>query len=307
MKKIVTIFVSVVVLMLCSCFSDSGISVKGVAVGESEPPVLLEVQSVDEKTIRLVFDKQITVCEDSFEPFETKNDGFGVVVTLDDSIEAGKSMILSGRVADQYGNTSEISTPVWGFNSNMAGLLINELCTKTEPKTEILVTSAGNIAGAVLYNGVPSNHQGKAILPDLDVEKGDFIVVWWTNEVVSPYGNDVLADTAIKGFSNNGIQTLATSPAAGATVIDCIAYSNGSSTYGGFGNAETEKRVQIAVDSGWWSKASDAVLSNQSTKLRTMCRKLAVNDTDTSKDWYIAENGGATFGLSNTALEYVPK
>ncbi len=297
-----------IMITSCGC-SQPQVSVKAAMTGNSNPPVLLKVESLDRETVRLVFDKEIKVYQNSFDPFEAYSDGYGIVVNLPSELAPGKQIMLSGRVEDYDGNTSDFRTPVWGYNTELAGMLINEIATKDEPKTEILITADGNTAGAVLYNGIPSDHEGMAILPDLNVSKGDYLVVWWTESKSREYGNDIMADISLvgKGYSNNGIQTLAESPAEGAKVLDCIVYSNSSSTYSGFGNSATESRVKKAVSELWWNDMTKPVSSKSTTKLRTMSRYLNSPDTDSCDDWYVVKDSGATFGNANTSEAYIPK
>lgn len=294
-----------ILFISCGC-SDNPISLKAVIAGKPNPPVLLEVKSIDEKTVKLVFDKEISIYRDSFYPYEAYSDGYAVIVKLSNTLMPGKSENLTGRVIDLLGNTTGFSTPVWGYNSRLADMKITEIATKDEPKTEITVIRGGNTAGAVLYNGIPSSYEGCAVLPSIEVNTGDCIVVWWTDSIVQNYSKDVLADISLKGrgYTYNGIQTLAVSPSEGARVLDCIVYSNKSLKNSGYGSALTEMRVKKAVDNGWWKDVQDPVYSAYTTKLRTLCRYPDSSDTDSSDDWYTARDKGATFGLKNTGIAY---
>ncbi len=313
MSKYIVFFCALLMcLTLLSCFSEEVVSVKGVLCSSGYPPSLVDVQSLDEKTVRFVFDKSVEVYEGSFEPYSAVSDGFGVSVTLNESIKAGEKAVVGGRVMDEYGNTTGFSSEVWGYNPNPAGLLINEICTKTEPKTELIVRRAGNTAGLTLYNGTPDSYAGRVILPSLDVKEGDFIVVWFTESISDSVLNahNVLLDTPSKGFSGNGVQCLSLSPAPGAEVADAVLYSNFSVKYSGYGSAETEKRAKKAVEEGWWNSLEEPIDSSKSTKLRTLCRRRGEDgeplDTNGVSDWYTAENKGATFGAENTSSEYEP-
>lgn len=300
-------FLLISILMIsCGC-TQNPVDIKASMTGNAHPPVLLEVVSLSSQSVRLVFDREVEIFENSFSPYDAYSDGFGIVVNLPASLSPGHKTELCGRVVDNNGNTTGFRTPVWGYNSFMAGMLINELATKDVPKTEILITSAGNTAGAVLYNGIPEDHEGMAMLPDLDVNKGDFIVVIWDSAGKTSGSHEVLSDISLsgKGYSNNGIQTLAVSPAEGAEVLDCVVYSNSSSTFGGYGNSSTLSRVQTAVSKHWWKNSENPVNSSSSTKLRTMCRKSGSEDTDSFEDWYTAKDSGATFGFPNTSEAFI--
>lgn len=301
-----------ILVLLCSCtLSDktSGEVKNFFVMDDIEPPVLLEVQSVSSNSVRLFFSEEVTPYADSFSPNEVQSEGYSILVTMTQGVDAGHEVMLEGRVKDNGGNTTGIKTPVWGYNPDTPEIAINEFTTRGEgnnpDRTELLVSRSGNTAGMVLYNGIPDSWDSRIIFEDMDVEAGDFVVVWWTESLPEGVKNtdgvfNVCAETSdnLPGF--NGLLTLSLSPAQGADVVDCIVYSNNSATYEGFGSKTVYERVSKAIAKGWWSQQARPVDSTYNTSTRSMCRRPG------SDSWYVCVTKGATFGSANNAQEYSP-
>lgn len=276
-------------------------------MSDVEPPVLQEVLSVSSSQVKLVFNEEIEPYSDSFEPYEVEVDGYSLLVTLTENIKPGHQIMLECRVKDKVGNTTGIETPVWGYNMNMAGLEINEFSTRGEgnnpDRTELYVTKSGSVAGVVLYNGIPDSWDSMVMLDEVDVQKGDYIVIWWTGSLPEDLKEtdgviNICAGTDVNLPGYNGVLTLSVSPAQGAEIIDCVVYSNSSSTYDGFGTKLALERARKAQKNGWWPEELKPVDSNNNTATRTMCKK---PDSD---DWYVCETKGASFGKPNISDEF---
>ncbi len=285
---------------------------------DSDPPVLLSVKSVASSIVRIDFDEPVKVYGNSFEPFVARSDGKSVYVTLDSSLQAGVKADLKGRVQDYYGNTTGFSVGVWGYNPSVPSLVINEFTTKrdtrNQDRTELFAITGGNLAGVTLYCGTPDDYDAKFMFPDVEVRKGDYVVVWWVKDdypedrIDSP-GVDFAAKCSKTPSDNNGVLVLTDSPSPGATILDAVVYSDFGESADGFGTAKARDRAMWVVSSGAW--AGDAIDSSYSTATRSMSRKApnssgAVLDTNTCSDWYITCSGGATFGTANTSEPYSP-
>lgn len=281
---------------------------------DSDPPVLLSVKSVASSIVRVDFDEPVRVYGNSFEPFVARADGKSVYVTLDSSLQAGVKADLKGRVQDYYGNTTGFSVGVWGYNPNVPSLVINEFTTKrdtrNQDRTELFAKTGGSLAGVTLYCGTPDDYDAKFMFPDVDVKKGDYIVVWWVKDDYPEDRIDGFAAKCSKTPSdNNGVMVLTDSPSPGATILDAVVYSDFGESADGFGTAKARDRALWVVSSGAWE--GDAIDSSYSTATRSMSRKIpnssgAVLDTDSCGDWYITSSGGATFGAANTSEPYSP-
>ncbi len=308
-------FVLLFLAEFCSgCKLSPSAAVNKFTLSDTKPPVMLEVYAQSEASVRLVFDEPVTPVPESFAPFEAAEDGYGIVIILNESLEAGESMKLSGRVEDKAGNSVTVSVEVWGYNPHPAGLLINEITTTgtdTSPhRTELLAIRSGNTAGTVLYNGIPEDRESFVVLPSIDVSEGDFIVVHWRktlpkNTQEHPADNvwNICTGEDIKPSAKNGIQTLASSPSQGAKVTDCVIYSaQESELYEGYGKKAVYERVLKALENSWWK--GEPVISKNATATRSMSRKLNTGDSDTASDWYTTETKGSTFGSANTSAPY---
>lgn len=310
LKSRIIFFVLVLFLSSCNLF-DKSTKVENFFVMEDiEPPVLQEVQSVSSNQVRLIFSEQVSPIQDTFLPNVAEAEGYSVLVTLTQNVKAGHQIMLYGRVEDGYGNTTGIETPVWGCNADLPKMVINELSTRGEgnnpDRTEILIQSSGSLAGATLYNGIPDSWDSCVIFDDIDVEEGDFIVIWWTEELPENIDKrDHVFNVCAHSYDNlpgyNGIVTLSESPSQGSKVIDCVVYSNFSATYEGYGSKSTLDRVKKAVQRQWWSDILQPIDSTNSTATRTMCRRPGTNQ------WYICITKGASFGEPNTSEEFLYK
>ncbi len=281
--------------------------------GDYTPPVLLQVYMKDEKTAVFVFDEDVVPLENSFSvSCELSQSGNKVFAVLRQFLKPGNEQVISGSVSDKSGNTTRIKVNLCGYNSHPAVLLINEFTTKgTErqpDRTELAVLADGSTAGMVLYDGVPSDYRQSVKLPDLNVKKGDYIVVRWNESSVNTVSQDNVYDINAGGTGlsdNNGILVLALTSLLSSEVCDCVVYSSMSSNqYDGFGTKAVYHRVQTALENSWWK--GDAVLSSNSTSTRSMNRKTEETDTDGSDDWYVCTTGGSSFGSRNSSEQFQP-
>jgi hypothetical protein len=192
--------------------------------------------------------------------------------------------------------------------------------------------TAGNLGGAVLYQGTPSSFDNRIVFPAFEVGEGAFILVHWkpsgdpgevdeTVDMTESKGFDV-SDSAWdlwvaggKGLSgNNGVLSLYDRP--GGNCLDGVLYSNRTSQsdelYRGFGSEGTLTRAEELVKDGGWKPTGvrvmpeDAVNPEGSTSTRSICRQSSSADTDTSEDWHIVPTRKASFGAVNCDEVYAP-
>ena len=273
-------------------------------------PALVSVQSVSGSTVRLEFSEPVRVYGNSFEPLTARADGKFVYVGLNASLRPGTRSDVRGRVKDYSGNTTGFTIQVWGYNPDLPEILINEFTTKGTAKspdrTELLVTGPGNINGMTLYNGVPDNFDSYVVFGDTDVDSGDMIVVWWTEELPAPVSAEGVVNICAgcgEGLpSNNGAIVLCSSPAMGADVLDAVVYSNFSASYDGYGTRSAKERATWVIESG--ACKGDPLDSTASTATRSMSRLPDGRDSDSGNDWIITVTGGSTFGAVNSSEAY---
>ena len=300
-------FVLLPCFLLCSCYdgtSSPEAFVNMFTLKDSRAPVLVSVQTLDENTAVLVFDEDVFALEGSFAGMEVRPDGNVLYVDSGRKIEAGTSVTICGSVRDICGNSVTFRVLVWGVNPCPAVLKINEFTTKgskTQPdRTELKVVRSGNTAGIVLYDGIPGDYRSMIVLPSYEVSGESFITVWWCDDLPSGVivrdGNNINLAAGGGLSENNGIMCLATSPAQGAAVTDCVVWTSGeSSQYGGFGTKEVLDRVNTALENMWWS--GEPVLSLWSTSTRSMA-------LDANGTWYTTVQGGLSFGAANLSEAY---
>lgn len=303
--RVLSVFL--LLILLCSCHEGTVTPesvVNMLSLKDSSPPVLLSIQAEDERTACLQFDEDIFALEGSFPGMETVSKGNALYVDFGKEIDAGSKVEICGSVRDNCGNSVTFKVQVWGFNPTPAKLKINEFTTrgsKTQPdRTELKVVRPGNIAGMVLYDGIPGNFRSMYIFPSYNAGTGSFVTVWWCDELpsgVKTQEANNLNFAAGGGLSeNNGIMCLSVSPAQGAAVSDCVIWSSGeSSQFGGYGTKEVQDRVLFALEKMWW--AGDPIFCGWSTSTRSM----ALNSSGL---WYTTVQGGLTFGGENTAAAF---
>ena len=307
----IALFAVVIVLVLLGCSQDpEQTEVFNFFSGtDCMAPTLVSVRSESGAIIRLEFDEPVKVYARSFSPFSARADGRFVYVTLSRTLPPGKNSVVEGRVRDYSGNTTGFAVSVWGFNSRLPEIIINEFTTKGTAKspdrTELRVLSGGNLEGLTLYCGIPGDCDASVMLGDLEVERDDMVVIWWTESLPSGVRErasgvfNICAETSSDSSSNNGTLVLCENPSLGAMVLDAVIYSNFSQSHEGFGTKTALQRARWVISSGAWS--GDAVDCTSATATRSVSRIPSGSDTDTSDDWFITITSGSTFGGSNTS------
>lgn len=305
MKRI--FFAIFVLFAVCSCtdFSTGAKIKNALTLGDSKPPVLLEVSSESDKTVRLVFNEKVRPFSDSFDFCNAIEDGNTLLITLPSSLLPGVSAEIAGRVSDSVGNTAQVKVLVWGYNPKLPKAMINEVTTKgsenSPDRTEILFLEDGNTAGMTIYAGTPEDNDGSFTFPSVNVCKGDFATVIWTGNGKDTELNFHAVSSGLT--SNNGTIVLTSSPAQGADILDAFLYSSfESSQFEGWGTKTAFQRAKWVIFNGSWT--GDAVNSTSSTATRSMSRIASKEDSNTCADWYTTVTGGATFGSANISAPY---
>ena len=272
-------------------------------------PVLLSVRSETSSLVRLEFDEPVKVFGSSFGSSTARADGRFIYVSLPDSLPPGETSTVSGRVKDYAGNTAGFSISVWGFNPRLPETVINEFTTKGTAKspsrTELCVLEDGNLNGMVLYAGTPDEYDAFVMLGDIEVKRGDLVVIWWMEELPDgimkrlPGLWNICSAGAQKPASNNGTFVLCENPSAGAAILDAVVYSNFSQSHEGFGTKSALQRAVWVISAGAWT--GEAVDGTASTATRSVSRRMNASDSDSCSDWYVTVTSGATFGSVNSS------
>lgn len=321
-----------VILSACTgCEAEIGTLHNLLTGKDRQPPILLSVEAISSTEIVCRFNEPVD-CDDAFpwsvshgQEIQYMADGAETIIQCGQPIPKGDTVTIEGKVRDAAGNTTWFSTSCWGYNGNVPLMLINEFTTKgseTNPdRTELLVLSDGDIAGATLSDGPEDLWNSKVILPSRQVSKGDFIVIWWKG---TPKESVAVGENGSRIYSypadgepglpgNNGILVLTASPAPQAKILDAVVYTNRTTTtFNGFGSRELLQKVMRIVESGYWKSSTQTldadcgIDSTYSTATRSICRTPDGQDTDSKDDWHVVPTRGATFGSENTKEKYLP-
>ncbi len=303
------------------------------------PPVLLDAKMTDENTIAIAFDESATIIEIAISPDVVIASMIdrqpNIEVQLEESIIAGEYYQMHAVAEDTYGNSIDFLVDLYGVNTNIPDLIINEFTTqgsKTRPdRIELFARLGGNLAGVSLYVGTPETWEARLIMPSISVEAGEYIVAHAKapegakseldnkNELTIAGAVEETLDLIIpegKGLSgNNGVIVLTARPEG--DWLDAAIYSNRSSEsddrYRGFGNKKMLERAEQAVaNSAWKTDASqiapeDAIPSNWTTSTRSISRSSDSYDSDSREDWHTTPTSGSSFGAPNENSVYMPK
>ena len=108
--------------------------------------------------------------------------GDSAEITLSTGTKVGVSYVISGIAYDTSGNSLEFSRSFTGYNDNPARLLLNEIRTKYESKSEIIeyvelyVLKGGNTYGLEIVSAA-NGEAKKYTLPSIEVMTGEYITV----------------------------------------------------------------------------------------------------------------------------------
>lgn len=282
-------------------------------------PQLVSASTSDMYTIHLSFSEHVFVEEariDGLEALAKMDTENSVTVTSSRKLDASHPSTLFIRVRDSSHNSSAFMLTVYARNGRLPDLQINEFSskgTKTQPdRIELEIRSDGNLEGLCVMDGTKGNENFSFTLPDIEVATGDYVVIYWTEEVENSIeetgsGNHVYSLAAGSTSSlagNNGVFVVYPTGGPDEDVIDALVYTNGeATTYSGFGSARVEASYNDLVSSFDWM--GPAFNSRYSTSTRTVSRRMGRNnDTNTASDFYITVTRGETFGRMNTSAEY---
>lgn len=204
--------------------------------GDYESPKLLSVFSESDSVVSAVFSEEVSVVGMSMSEFtvtegedydglaaslyaasgfenslplsvEMRDDGKKIVCNLGEPTQIGKKYILYGEIEDKNGNTLTFTSPITGFNDDMATIVLSEIQDgqyasskiKRYEFIELYVLEPGNLSGLVLssaYDGQEYDYT----LPAIEVSAKDIITVHLRNNgedgCISEYDDDLTVSTA---------------------------------------------------------------------------------------------------------------
>lgn len=323
-----------------------------------KPPVLTGWHVLDEKTLILEMDEELAgdalkveilpQSELTIEtvPFGCIDDRSGseapvvenhqIRVLFTNPMISGHLYSLWLEVEDHYRNRLKLMLRFYGFNPNPPLLLLNEVrlegSSSRPDLVEFFCLQSGNSSGVSFYRGIPENYDFEYILPSVDIEKGDYILLHIKPDGIleeideldkidisggresSLSARDFWLKTQEGLSATNGVLSLCYSP--GGTVMDCFVYSNRTSLsdvdYHGFGTYTNQLRADSMgaigewLFDGEWIVPEDCFMPVDGTSTRTLCRDSSSGDTQSVSDWHIVPTGMCSFGSCNSDKKYQP-
>jgi hypothetical protein len=312
--------------------------------GDLRPPCYAGMHQSPDGLIHLTFDERVSTSREKV----CITDSEGDLILLTDITHAdalvtlhpermpgaGEQCTIIIQVADKSGNTLDLLIPFYGINPDLPPVVIHEFTTNNSASSpemvELLVLEAGNLAGALVCQGIDGDAVSEVILPPIEAEAGDFVIVHFRPEGIPEEIDEVTDKSASggkkahpeawdiwvpggKGIStNNGVLTLYNRP--GGAMLDGVLYSNRTSSsdtnYRGFGSSATLRRAEALVAAEMWItsegpvRPEDAVNPDPGTATRSLFRMPDAADTNSADDWFVAPTSGATFGWENGTAVY---
>ncbi len=306
---------ALILVLLSACPASGGRIYDAFQGKDKSMPVLLSFTLEENRNVRLVYDEDVTLIDMEIDGRKLSYSPSGTVfiIPLGRTINRGETILFSVTAEDTHGNTSRASVHFTGRNTDIPAALINEVSIKgtaaSPDRVELLFLEEGSAAGMVVSDGLPEDAQHSVILPDIEVNPYDLIVIYWDREAESlepvfqngnfGYFVNGNSDTTLSG--TNGAVLLYDE--SGGEIIDGLLYSTGESTLaGGWGNVRTEKAAEYLMLFGGWE--GDAVSSLSVTASRVIARLPGGVDTDTASDFFITDTSCSTFGTLNEYLPY---
>jgi hypothetical protein len=336
----VKLFFIPVLLLVFSC---SG------ALDESEylfnidlkPPVLQKVNITNSSTLTIEFNEPVDFCDSDYTcdpdlPLKSWSVSDNMLtLRFEQDQEAGLMYKFRSDVSDNSGNSLSFIVRYYGWNPDIPVLLINEFNPEgsgNNPDTiEIYSETGGNMAGVALILGTADHISESYVLPSLNVEAGDYIIVHMRPEGLSEEINE-FDDKAVSGgklssdqawdlwvdgdkpiSGKNGVITLYSN--LFGEILDAVPYSNrltaDSEDYHGWTSTTIEMIEELSYLNVWYKtndfiRPEDAVYSEGTTGTRSICRDSASSDTDKRDDWHIVPTGEKSFGQINSDNVYAP-
>ncbi|HDQ13463.1 MAG TPA: hypothetical protein ENN41_01430, partial [Sediminispirochaeta sp.] len=151
------------------------------------PPVFVGVDVHHQRQISLHFSEPVFFEKNDFhatpslevESFSTEAEELKINLAAD--MSPGQEYALSLTVSDAARNSHSLLCRFFGYNPRVPELLLNEITTQgstsNPDKVELKVLSPGNTAGVVVYEGTRDFFDHYKVLPPVEVETGDYLVI----------------------------------------------------------------------------------------------------------------------------------
>jgi hypothetical protein len=306
-----------------------------------KPPVLQNILIENSTSLTLNFDEAVYFEKDDYKSDPQLNlqswtiEENTLIFNFNENQEPGRMYKCRSDVKDESGNILSFIIRYYGWNPQIPPLLINEFNPEgsgnNPDSIELYVSGDGNTAGVTLFLGTADFFSEKYVLPSLDVQQGDYIIVHMRPEGLSgeitetddkavstgKLASDMAWDLWVEGdkpvSGKNGIISLYTNPFG--TVIDAVPYSNrvtgDSEDYRGWTSSTFNMIEDLSFLNVWKStdgfiRPEDAFYSEGTTGTRSICRNSSSDDSDVRDDWHIVPTSEKSFGQVNSDNIYLP-
>ena len=335
----ILVFIPILFLLFsCSNIVDNGDYLMNI---DLKPPILEEVHVNNSRSLSISFDEPIFFDRDDYKsnpalPVESWEISENTITfQFTDDQQPGKMYKCRSDVSDESGNSLSFILRFYGWNPNLPELLINEFNPEgsgNNPDTiELYSISAGNTAGVTIFLGTSNNYRETYVLPSLEVNAGDYIIIHMRPEGLSSeitettdksistgkLASDLAWDLWVDGdkpiSGQNGVISLYSNPFG--SIIDAVPYSSrvtaDSEDYFGWTATTIDMIEELSFLNVWNStdgfiRPEDAASSISTTGTRSICRNSLSSDTNSKDDWHIVPTGEKSFGEINSDNVHIP-
>lgn len=313
MKNVFLILLALSFLALCCKHSPDLLDT--MTEDNTSIAIVLDHKLINNKLVTVIFNETVEIIDVEFnrQKLNYNNIASTFSITLPYSLGRGEHATLSITARKMNGNTTRASFILIGENHDIPLMVINELSiagTKQNPdRIELAILEDGNIAGVTISNKYKTPMAHNYTLPDLDVHKGDYIVIYWDRKP------DKKQEKRANGkmtyyFCASSTSTLTATKGVvvllenmHGKLIDAVIYNDDfSESNMGFGNDVLEKQAKLIIDNGHWTYA--AIDSSNVTASRVLARIPEHIDTNSADDWFTTIARGSTFGDDNIHNPY---
>ena len=305
----------IMVLVLASCPYKNGRVYDAFHGKDKEAPQLLKYTLVDNSSMRLVYNEDVTLIDIRLNDTILDYSMYGTIfnIPFPEAIKRGDSAVFHVTAEDNGGNTAKASLKVVGKNLEIPRAVINEVSIKgtndSPDRVEILFLESGSSAGMIVADGLLGEENHMVILPDIAVNKNDIILIYWDKEPENydmiydngRFGHIVYGESDTTLIGTNGVILLYEE--MDGKIEDGLIYTTGESELSeGYGNNRTLNAARELERKGEWE--GDPVSSSLVTSSRVIARLPGGLDTNSQQDFFITAPRESTFGYINQYIPY---
>jgi len=327
------------IILLASC--NNSLNTNEFLNIDLKPPVLENINIQNSSSLTIDFNETVFFNMDDYKSDPQLDlqswliEENSLILQFSEDQEPGRMYTCRSDVKDESGNMLSFIIRYYGWNPQIPPVLINEFNPEgsgnNPDSIELYAAGNGNTAGLTLFLGTSNFFSEKYVLPSLDVQTGDYIIIHMRPEGLSgeisesidksestgKLASDLAWDLWVDGdkpvSGKNGIISLYTNPFG--SIIDAVPYSSrvtaDSEDYRGWTSSTFNMIEDLSFLNVWegtdgFIRPEDAVFSEKTTGTRSICRNSLSEDSDNRTDWHIVPTGEKSFGEANSDNIYTP-